>query len=164
MSVEIFLKLDGIYGGTRNFNHKGWSDVTSWSWELQSNRSSTQKSEGDKTGFRQMTIVKRIGMESADIMSLFAEGRTIASADMVIVPVVTKREAKQKYLSIHMEDVRVKSIVTGGNAAEEFFNETVVLLFARVRYDFSVNATLGSDMPAGEFRFAWDINQAKAWE
>jgi type VI protein secretion system component Hcp len=164
MSVEIFLKLDGIAGSTRNFSHKGWADVTSWSWDMQSNRNSAYPVDGEKTALRMITIVKRIGIDSADMMSAFALGKTIATAELDIVPVVAKREAKQKYLSIHMEDVRIKSIVTGGSSADEFFNETVVLLFARVRYEFSLNATIGSDLPAGEFRFAWDINQAKIWE
>ena len=27
MSLEIFLKLDGVVGGTRNYQHKGWADL-----------------------------------------------------------------------------------------------------------------------------------------
>lgn len=164
MSVEIYLKLDGVTGGTRNFAHKGYSDVISWSWELQSNRSSSQISEGDKTAFRQISVVKRIGMDSPNILSLYAQGKSITSAELTIVPVVAKREAKQKYLTIQMEDVLVKSVVTGGSSAEELFNETIVLLFGRVRYEFSVNAVPGSDAVGGDYKFAWDINQNREWQ
>jgi type VI secretion system secreted protein Hcp len=164
MAVEIFLKLDGIAGGTRNFAHKGYSDVTSWAWELQSNRSSSQLSEGDKIACRQITITKRIGMDSPDILSHYAQAKPIAFAELTVVPVVAKREAKQKYLSINMEDVLVKSVVTGGNSSEEFFNETIVLLFGRVKYEFSVNAVPGSDAAGGDYKFAWDINQSREWQ
>src|SRR5687767_5186210 len=121
MPVEMYLKLDGVTGGSKNFTFKGCADVTSWGWELDSNRCTSQLSEGDKTAYRQISIVKRIGMDSPEIMSLYVQGKTIPFADLTVIPVVSKREARQKYLSIHMEDVLVKSIVTGGNSSEEFF-------------------------------------------
>ncbi len=164
MPVEMYLKLDGVTGGTRNFTYKGCADVTSWAWELESNRSTSQLSEGDKTAYRQISIVKRIGMDSPDIMSLFVQGKTIPFADLTVVPVVGKREAKQKYLAIHMEDVIVKSIVTGGNVVEEFFNETIMLLFGRVKLEFSVNASPGTDVTGGEYKFAWNITQNREWQ
>lgn len=164
MAVEMFLKLDGISGGSRNPNHKGWADVTSWAWDMQSNRNSAQMVEGEKTGLRLITVVKRIGIDSPNIMTAFVQGGTIASAEIEIVPIVAKREAKQKYLALRMEDVRIKSIVTGGNLAEEFFNETITLIFGRIRYEFSVNATPGSDVAGIDYRFAWDIAQNSEWQ
>ena len=164
MSVEMFLKLDGIAGGTKKFSHKAWTDVTSRAWDMQSNRNSAKLVEGEKTAFRLIAIVKRIGVDSPGIMSLFVQGKTIASADIDIVPIVSKREGRQKYLSINLEDVRVKSIVTGGNSTEEFFNETVSLLFGRVRYEFTVNSMPGSDVAAGDFSFAWDLARNSEWQ
>ena len=61
-----------------------------------------------------------------------------------------------------MEDVLVKSIVTGGNATEEFFDETIMLLFGRIKMEFSVNPTLGSDVVAADYTFGWDISQNQA--
>lgn len=164
MPVEMFLKLDGITGGTRNFNHKGWADLISWGWDLQSNRNASRLVEGEKTAFKQMSIVKRIGMDSPDIMSMFVQGGIIASAEIDVLPIVSRREARQKYLSIRMEEVRVRSIVTGGNAAEEFFIETIVLLFGRIHYEFSVNKVPDSDVAAADYRFAWDIANNKPWQ
>lgn len=35
MALEMFLKMDGVVGGTRNYQHKGWSDMLSWNWNLE---------------------------------------------------------------------------------------------------------------------------------
>ena len=35
MALEMFLKIDGVVGGTRNYQHKGWSDMLSWNWNLE---------------------------------------------------------------------------------------------------------------------------------
>jgi len=164
MSVEIYLKLDGIAGGSRNFAFKGCTDITSWAWEMDSNRNTSELSENDKTACRQISVVKRIGMESPDIMAHYMKGKVIPYANLTAIPLVSKREARQKYLSIHMEEVLIKSIMTGGNATEEFFNETLVLLFGRVRTEFTVNPAIGSDVStATDYSFAWDIAHNRDW-
>lgn len=166
MSVEMFLKLDGVTGGSKNYIHKGWADVASWAWTMGSNRNLPQVNGDDETSFREISVVKRIGSDSTEIMSLYAQGKTIPSAELDIVPIVAKREAKQKYLSIRMEDVLIKSIVTGGNSSEEFFNENLVLLFGKVRFEYSFNASPGTETaggPAVDYKFGWDIPQNKEW-
>ena len=63
-----------------------------------------------------------------------------------------------------MEDVLIKSIMTGGNATDEFFNETLVLLFSRVRTEVTINPVVGSDVAtAVDYNFAWDIAHNRDW-
>ncbi len=168
MSVEMFLKMDGISGGSKNYEHNGWADVISWGWGMISNRNSSQVNDNDKTSFREIAITKRIGADSAAIMLLYAGGKTIKYADLDIIPVVAKREAKQKYLSIHMEDVLVKSIITGGNSSEALFNENIILLFNKVRFEYNAHTAASVENPGTgatsiDYKFAWDILQNKEW-
>ena len=164
MSVEMFLKLDGVAGGSRNYDHKGWSDVVSWGWGMVSNRNSAQVTDADKTSFKEISISKRIGIDSTAIMLLYAQGKTIQYADLDIIPLVAKREVKQKYLSMHMEDVVVKSIITGGNVNDELFNENIILLFSRIRFEFNlptITNAENAERTAADYSFAWDILQNK---
>lgn len=166
MSVEMFLKVDGITGGSRNYDHKGWSDVTSWGWGMVSNRQSAKVTENDKTSFKEITITKRIGVESSAIMSLYANGKPIQNVTLDIIPQVGKKEVKQKYMSLRMEDVLVKSIITGGNSSEDFFNENIIFLFSRIRFEFNLPVLTTventSEAPAG-YKFGWDIGENKEW-
>lgn len=162
MSVEMYLKIDGVTGGSKDYSHKGWSDVLSWGWAMVSNRSSAHVTDNDKTSFKEISIVKKIGRDSAAIMLLYAQGKVVPYADLAIIPIVAKREAKQKYLSIRMEDVLVKSIITGGNNTEDAFSENIILLFDKIRFEYSVNAMSGGGNPshdASDYNFAWDISQ-----
>lgn len=164
MSLEMFLKMDGVTGGSKNFNHKGWSDVHSWGWAMISNRGSSHVTDKDKTSFREISIVKKIGMDSTAIMLLYAQGKVIPTAELDIIPIVAKREARQKYLTIRMEDVLVKSIITGGNSSEDAFNENIILLFDKIHFEYNVNAVPGMDSPgkeAANYDFNWDIAQNK---
>jgi len=165
MALEMFLRMDEVTGGSKNFSHKGWSDVHSWGWAMISNRGSAHVTDKDKTSFREISIVKKIGMGSTAIMQLYAQGKIIPSAELDIIPVVAKREARQKYLTIRMEDVLVKSIITGGNSSEDTFNENIILLFDKVHFEYNVNAVPGTDSAgkeAAKYNFNWDIAQNKA--
>ena len=119
MALEMFLKIDGVVGGTRNYQHKGWSDMLSWNWNLER--------VGDNAGgnqpcanMNQITVLKAIGKESAALLQLFAEQKKISTVEISAMPVVGKREASQKYLSIVMEDVRLCAMRTDGEADENF--------------------------------------------
>jgi type VI secretion system secreted protein Hcp len=167
MPVEMYLKLDGVTGGTKNFTYKGWSDVTAWGWGLVSNRSSSHVSDKDMTSFKEISVTKRIGSDTASIMQLYAQGTTVPYAELNVVPVLSKKEGKHKYLALRMEDVLVKSIVIGGTTEEDFFNEKIILLFDKIMFEYSfysaatVEHAKGTDV---DYSFAWDIEHNKPWE
>lgn len=167
MSVEMYLRLDGVSGGTKNYSYRGWSDVLSWHWELLSNRVLPHVSDADRTSFGEISITKPIGMDSTAVMLLYAQGKTIPSVELNVVPVVSKREAKLKYLAMHMENVLVKSIVTGGSTSEDSFNEHVVLIFNSIRFEYNLHtvATPGeNDASSVDYQFSWDIERNKEWK
>lgn len=160
MPVEMYMKLDGVTGGSKDYSYKGWADVTSWGWGMVSNRNASHVADNDMTSFREISITKPIGADSAAIMLLYAQGKSIQNAELNIIPVVAKREAKQKYLSLQMEDVLIKSIVIGGSSSENFFNEKIILLFNKIKFEYNsytLSNSQGSEGTSVDYTFAWDI-------
>lgn len=158
--------MDGITGESKNYQHKGWSEVTSWAWGMLSNRDSANVRDDDKPSFKELSITKRIGIDSTDIMLLFAQGKSIKNVELNIIPVVAKREAKQKYLSMHMEDVLIKSITTGGSVSEDYFEENIVLLFSKIRFEYNLNSPATTENPTGksvDYKFGWDLAMNQEW-
>ena len=105
-------------------------------------------------------------MDSTDMMLLFAQGKTVKNVELNIIPVVGARDAKQKYLSMLMENVVIKSITTGGSATEDFFKEDIVLLFDKIRFVYNHNTAANTQNPAGtsvDYKFGWDISMNQAW-
>jgi len=141
MAVEIFLRLDGVTGGSRNYHHNGWADVVGWRWTLERGAAGTQLND--------ITVTKPLGIDSPTLMTLLAAGRTVSSAQIDIVPVVGKREAQQKYVTMTFADVLVKSIRLGGTTEDTGSQEEVTLGFGRVKFDFhQQGAPAGDGRPA----------------
>lgn len=166
MSLEIFLKLDGVAGGTRNYQHKGWADVLSWTWALEPGASDTAT---PCAGMNRLTVVKLTGPESPVLLRLFVEQTPIKSAEISVIPLVGKREKAQQYLSIAMEDVRVTNIRAEGVAEESAFRETMTLQFGKIRYETYSHTASDPNAPTAvvagteKFEFRWDMASNRQW-
>ncbi len=162
MALEMFLKIDGIDGGTRNYQHKGWADMLSWNWNLE-RTSEEQIADGQPCGsMNQITILKPIGKESAALIRSFVEQTPIKLVEISVIPVVGKREALLKYQSIIMEDVRITAMRTDGEAEENFFRERLILNFGKIKYEVYHHSSGDPNDGAGgakveNFTFAWDL-------
>ena len=160
MPLQMFMKIDGVSGDSKNYEFKGWSDILSWNWGMTSNRKSGHGSDGDKTVLNEISIVKPLGIDSPGIRLLLAQGKSIPSVELSITPVVSKREVQTKYVSIKLEDVVIKSIVSNGGSEDNFFREHLTLLFDKVHFEFSHNAAPAVDGKAGavsNFNFGWNV-------
>ena len=156
MAVEMFLKVEGVVGGSRNYHHKGWADVLSWTWGLDRG----QGGMGDAMRMNSLSLTKATGIDSTALMVLFAAGKPIKKAEISVVPVVGKRDAQQKYVAITLEDVIVQSITTGGSAEESVFKENITLLFGKITYEYHHYADVATDGAAAalkSYTFGWDL-------
>ncbi len=166
MSLEIFLKLDGVVGGTRNYQHKGWADLLSWRWALENG---TTDGASPCAGMNHLSVLKLTGPESPALLRLFAQQTLIKSAEISAIPLVGKREKAQQYVSIAMEDVRVVNIRTEGEAEDNAFRETITLKFGKIRYETfnhpagDPNAAAVVDDAKEKFEFSWDMDQNQQW-
>ncbi len=166
MALQIVLKIEGIYGESKSYQYKGWSEVISWNWGMTSNRKSTQGIEGDKTSLNELSVMKPIGVDSGSIRLLFAQGKKIPSVQLVASPVVGKREAPMKYVNIVMEDVVIKAIVTSGTADDNFFKEHITFLYDRVRFECSRAAQESGDSTEENVDtndFGWNVTDNQQW-
>lgn len=165
MSLQIFMKIDNVPGESKNYDYPGWSEVLSLNWGMTSNRRTVLPGTDDRTSMNEISVVKRLGADSAAIRSLFAAGSTIPTVELSITPVVGQREAKAKYLAVSMTDVVIKSIVTGGGIEDSFFKEHVTLLFEKVRFEYNRNspATRTAEGTSEDFCFGWDVAVNAAW-
>ena len=141
MALEIFLRLDGVTGGSRNYYHPGWADVVSWHWRL--------SAPGTDAVPDQIKVVKRIGIDSPAVMALWAQGGVVPAAEINIVPVVGKRDAQQKFISVKFENLRVLAVEISGNCEDNHATETLTLKFEQVRFEFHHYADATPDTPIG---------------
>lgn len=163
MPIEMFIRLDGIQGDSKNYQHKGWSDILSWQWGMSGN---VDSSNNRTTSIDEITITKQIGIDSTAFRLLFSQGKIVKSAEINVVPVVAKREARQKYLYMQLEDVMIKSIDMGGSAEEDTFKEHITLNFGKVRLTYNPYFVASADNPDAksiDYKYGWNIKTNEEW-
>jgi len=165
MDLQMSMKIEGITGTSISSEHKGWSEIHSWTWGMTSNRKSIALTDGIKTSLNELSVIKPIGIDSPSIRLLFAQGETIPNVELSITPIRGKREPTKKLLHMKLETVLIKSIVSGGNMDDDFFKEHITLLFDKINFEYSKAGPRNEsgETPFTDYDFCWDVLENKEW-
>ena len=111
MAVDMFIKIDGIKGESKDSKHKGEIDVLAWSWGL-SNSGTFHMGGGGGSGkanLQDLSFTKYVDAGSADLALSCATGKHIAKANLVV------RKAGDKpleYILIELTECLITSVST----------------------------------------------------
>ncbi len=154
MAVDMFMKLEGITGESKDAKHKGEVDVLAWSWGM-SNSGTTHSGGGGgagKVNVQDLSFTKFVDLSSTSLMLAVANGKHISKATLVV------RKAGEnplEYITIVMTQVLVTSLSTGGSGGEDRLTENVSLNFAKAEVTYKEQGKDGK--AAGGTPFKWDI-------
>jgi type VI secretion system secreted protein Hcp len=154
MAVDMFLKLDGVTGESKDKVHTKEIDVLAWSWGM-SNSGSAHVGGGagaGKVNVQDLSFTKYADSSSPKLMLNCCNGTHFANG------LLTVRKAggnPLEYIKIKMETVLITGIVSGGSGTEDRLTENVSLNFAKVNVDYTPQKADGTaDTP---IPFGWDI-------
>lgn len=150
---QIFLKLDGITGGSVDAKHPGEIELISYS---QAFRNSTNFGFGSGAGNGRVscgdiTVIKGIDVSSPALIQHVVTARHIATG------VITFRRTgadQQEYYVVRLTDVVVDAIEQVDPIGEPGINERVSLKARQFRFSFKPQRPDGSLGP--EQTFGWD--------
>lgn len=155
MSVDVFLKIDGVKGESADDKHKDEIDILAWDWGMsQSGTTHTGTGGGSgKVEVRDLTVTKFVDRSSPNLMRSCCSGKHFKEA------LLTVRKAGGKspveYYKVKMQEVIVTNIESGGSGEQDRLTETVSLNFARMNVDYTPQKEDGSADAA--VPFGWDI-------
>ena len=155
MSVDIFLKLAGIEGESKDDKHKNEIHIESFSWGLsQSGGFSTGGGGGaGKVNVHDISVTKYLDKASPALMYNCASGKHIPEG------LITVRKAGEKpleYLKIKLTDILVSSIQhSGSGGGGDALSESLSLNFSKFKVEYQEQQPDGSGKPAGDM--GWDI-------
>ncbi|MFN2531638.1 MAG: Hcp family type VI secretion system effector [Pyrinomonadaceae bacterium] len=154
MAVDMFLKLDGIKGESKDQNHKDEIHIESFSWGM--NQTGTHGSGGGggagKVSIHDISVTKFIDKASAALMLFCANGKHLKEGS------ITVRKAGEKpleYLKIKLTDILISSVQLAGHGEGDLLSESVSLNFAKFHVEYQEQKPDGSGSPAGEM--GWDV-------
>ena len=158
MAVDIFIKIDGVDGESKDDAHKDEIDVLAWSWGV-SNSGTTHMGGGGGAGkcnVQDLSFTKYIDKSSPDLLLATCNGKHFSEANLVI------RKAGEdplEYVKIKMTDVLITSVSTGGSGGEDRLTENVTLNFAKINFDYEEQAKEGGS--AATPKMGWNIESNK---
>jgi len=155
MAVDMFLKLDGVNGESKDKTHKLDIDVLAWSWGM-SNSGSAHQGGGagsGKVNVQDISLTKYVDSSSPKIMLSCCDGKHFPKATLTVRK--AGGDSPVEYIIIKMEEVLISSVSTGGSGAEDRLTENVNLNFAKVNVDYTPQGDKGEK--GKTIPFAWNI-------
>ncbi|CAP44463.1 Hcp family type VI secretion system effector [Bordetella petrii] len=158
MAVDMFMKIDGANGESKDSNHKNWSDIVSFSWGATQpgNMASGGGLGAGKASFNDLHVVARIDKAAPAVMKHCASGKHLGRVELS----VCKAGGQQvEYTKITLEDVLVSSVQLSGEMNSESVVVNYAFQAAKVKQQYWEQTEQGGK--GAESLVAWDIKQNK---
>ena len=153
MAVDMFLKLDGIKGESKDHKHKDEIHIESFSWGMSQTGAHGAGGGGGagKVSVHDISITKFVDKASPALMLHCCSGKHIPNG------LVTVRKAGDKpleYLKVKLEDILISGVQHAGHGSD-LLTENVTLNFAKFHVEYQEQKPDGSGSPGGEM--GWDV-------
>ncbi|KUZ60277.1 Hcp1 family type VI secretion system effector [Burkholderia ubonensis] len=154
MGQDIFLRLAGINGESRDVRHGNEIEVITWNWAVsqQSNMHLGSGGGAGKATVGDMLFEHYIDCASPNLVQYCLLGKHIPEAVLVM------RKAggePLEYLKITMEGVLIAQVTAASNRNMAMPREEVRLSFARVRQEYVIQNARGGN--GGAVTMGYDI-------
>jgi type VI secretion system secreted protein Hcp len=136
MAVDMFIKIAGVDGESKDKKHAKEIDVLAWSWGM-SNSGSAHSGGGagaGKVNVQDLSFTKYVDKASPPLMLACCNGKHY---DDALLTVRKAGEHPVEYIKIKMTEVMVTAVSTGGSGGEDRLTENVTLNFAKVHVDYT---------------------------
>lgn len=146
MVMDMFLRLDGIPGESKDEKHRGEIDVLAWSWGM-SNSGATHVTQfpSGKPALQDISYTSYIDASATSLMLASARGSHIRSAVLTIRRLGGDL-GPADYVVTTLSDVFVSSYSTGGSGGEDRLTANVTLNFGDITVAYTPPADAGPVM------------------
>lgn len=158
MAVDMFMKIEGTTGESKDSNHKDWSDIRSFAWgATQPGSMSTGGGGGTgKASFNDLNVVAHVDRSAPAVMQHCSTGKHLSS---VQVSVCKAGGTQVEYSRITLEDVLVTSVQYTGAHDGEGLLVNYAFQAARIKKQYWEQTEQGGK--GAESVIAYDVKQNK---
>lgn len=158
MSVDMFLKVEGASGESKDSNHQGQTDVLSFTWgAIQPHSMASGGGAGvGKVAFQDLNIVANIDKCYPAVLKHCATGKHLGSVELSLC----KAGGTQiEYSKITLTDVLVTSVTVSGTSSGETTVVNYSFQAAKVKTQYWEQTNQGGK--GAESQMGFDIKQNK---
>ena len=159
MAIDIFMRIDGITGESKDAHHKNWIDVHNFTWGASQPNTLTTGGGGGagKVNFQDLKVTAAIDKAAPTILKHSAIGRHIPKLEIS----VCKAGGEQiEYSRITLDDVMVTGVEFDGSKNNEVLWVTYSFQAVKIKTQYWEQTERGGKGP--ETQMGYDIKQNKA--
>jgi type VI secretion system secreted protein Hcp len=154
MAVDMFLKLDGIKGESKDAKHKDEIHIESFSWGL--NQTGAHGAGGGggagKVSVHDISVTKFLDKASPELMLACCNGKHIKEG---LITVRKAGENPVEYLKIKLSDILISGVQNAGHGSD-LLTENLTLNFAKFHVDYQEQGKDGK-AAGGPVSMGWDV-------
>ena len=158
MAIDMFLKVEGVTGESKDSNHTGWTDITSFSWGASQpgNMSVGGGGGAGKVNFNDLHVNALIDKFTTAILKHCSSGKHLTKVELS----VCKAGGQQvEYARITLEDVLVTSVQYTGADNGDTVGVTYAFQAAKVKQQYWEQTSAGGK--GAESSAGWNIKENK---
>ncbi len=158
MAIDMFLKVDGVTGESKDSNHVGWTDITSFSWGASQPGNMGVGGGGGacKVNFKDLHIKALIDKSTTAIMKHCASGKHLNKVELS----VCKAGGQQvEYARITLEEVLVTNVEYTGSDDGDTVGMVYSFQAAKVKQQYWEQTSAGGK--GAESSAGWNIKENK---
>ncbi len=158
MALDMFMRIEGVNGESRDANHKNWTDVKSFSWGAEQPGSMHTGGGGGtgKVNFNDLKVTTAIDKAAPTILKNCATGQHLAKVE---ISVCKAGGTQIEYSRTTLEDV----LITGVKFIGANENEALIIEYsfqaAKVRNQYWEQSDKGTK--GAEVQMAFNIKENK---
>ncbi|NYS29455.1 MULTISPECIES: type VI secretion system tube protein Hcp [unclassified Pantoea] len=158
MAIDMYLKVDGITGESKDSNHTGWIDIDSFSWGASQpgNMSVGGGGGAGKVNFNDLHINAKIDKAVTALLKNCASGKHVSKVE---VSVCKAGGTQIEYTRITLEDVLVTNVQFVGSEHDDTLGVTYAFQASKVKQQYWEQSSSGGK--GAETSAGWDIKGNK---
>jgi type VI secretion system secreted protein Hcp len=161
MTINAYLKLDGIQGECQTAGHEGEIELRDWRWgsdQVLNIGSQTSGAGAGKIKFRPLAVTKAVDTTSPALFMAEASGRAFATGHLTILWSLGSSPGAFDYLKLELKVLAIKSIAL---SPAEVPIEEIEIEFGSVKMTLVPESAEGR--PQDPVSGGWDGIRNVAW-
>jgi type VI secretion system secreted protein Hcp len=156
-----YIKFDGIDGESQDKDHKGWSDIDSFSQGLVKPGTGTgvQRRRSD-VEFQDITISKSLDKASPKLAEAVAKGKVFPKVEIHVTRSYTDK-GRQTYYLYELKNVMVTAYQVGGAVqSSDIPMESLALNFEEIKVEYKEAGADGKEK--GSVCYTWEVEEGES--
>lgn len=156
MAVDMYMRVDGVQGESKDSNHRHWTNIQSYAWgATQPGNMATGSGGGvGKASFSDLHVVAVIDKAAPAVLKYCANGRHLPQVE---ISVCKAGGTQIEYLRITLSEVLVTSVQQGASKDSDAVSVDYAFQAANVKKQYWEQTDQGTK--GSESVLAWNIKE-----